>query len=254
MLTFGMDFYWESTQYGEQLVLSGEIKTGDGEKFRSFIKTNFEKYKTNRSIRLASNGGNLVEALKISAILRSIYPDIMVKGEKCASSCFFLYLSGVSRHAEESSLIGIHRAFFDPAYFATLKPNDAKSKQAELQKLMGAILDENQVPQYLKEQLNRTSSADIYWLSDDDIKNIGHMPAWFEELLIAKCEYGKCMALMKKMFAAKDDDPEIDLYPQAVANCFLFWSDCKTKMINKELSKMPKILIDEGASKKPCNR
>ena len=143
-------------------------------------------------------GGSLVEALKMAAILRSIYADIDVESDKCASSCFFLFLSGISRHTDDSSLIGIHRAFFEPAYFAKLSPDDARLQQQTLKKLLDFILDENQVPQYLKERMNSTSSADIYWLSDDEHPENGHMPAWYEELLIAKCDYGGFLRSCKR--------------------------------------------------------
>ena len=233
-----MDFYWERGKV-DQLVLSGEIKTGDGEKFRSFLRQNFEKYRSGHTIRLASNGGNLVESLKIAGILRSVYPTIVVKGDKCASSCFFLYLSGVKRTADAASLIGVHRAFFEPVYFEKLKPEDARKQQSELTKVMDTILDENQVPRYLRDRINHTSSADIYWLTDDDVENIGYMPAWYEEVMIAKCEYGKVLAYSKL--------PNDEFDPQSVVNYYIY-RGCEDKFIDVQLATMPTSLAESGSS------
>lgn len=166
-----MDFSWvttpatSETSEGYYLLMNGDINDGDYEKFRSFVQKNLTKYGRNRFVHLSSNGGNLIEALKISGLLRSMYPTITVDDGKCASSCFFLYLSGSTRYARSSLSIGIHRAYFDPKYFAGLKPEAARAKQSELTKIVSTILDNNGVPQYLKDKMNQTSSNDIYWLS-----------------------------------------------------------------------------------------
>ncbi len=237
----GMDFYWEKTPY-TRLVLSGEVVKDDGEKFRRFLRLNFEKYKANPTVRLASNGGNLMETLRIAVILRSIYPTITVEGDKCASACFFLYLSGVERRTEDSSLIGIHRAYFDPSYFKNLKLEEAKAKLTELTKIMGSILDENQVSQNLKDRLNSTSSDEIYWLKPEDIVSIGMMPGWFEELLLAKCECGAYLASQKSMWYQRPEDKEHEFDADKVAKSFWSCSTCRDKLIKEQLSVLPSTL------------
>ncbi len=237
--SLGMDFRWETRDKVEHLVLFGEIKAGDSERFRSFLRKNFQRYKNTRWIRLASNGGDVVEALKVSAILRSIYPIITVEGDKCASSCFYLFLSGVHRSAKDPIMVGIHRAYFAPVHFEKLSPLDARSRQMELTKLLDAVLDENQVPQYLKETLNRTASADVYWLTTEDLEKIGRRPAWYEELLIAKCGYGKVIQGGKK-------PPEQLVSKYEALDAYLDSYICEQKLIDAELRVMPAILTPQS--------
>lgn len=235
--TFGMDFFWKDSQ----LVLSGEVVKGDGEKFRRFLYVHFDEYKQNRYVRLQSNGGNLYETLRIAAILRSVYP--IVWAPKCASSCFFLYLSGIERRYDSSNRIGIHRAYFDPSYFRDLKLEEAKAKLDELTKITDSILEENRVPQHLRDRLNSTSSDEIYWLSVQDAQSIGLMPPWFEELIIAKCDCKDFLASQKDMYYQRPDNPDHPFDPEKVANSFLHCSTCVGDMIAEQLSRMPQALL-----------
>lgn len=249
--TYGSDFYWEVVEYDSggtynRLVLSGEIRTGDADKFRSFMRQNFEKYKDTARIRLASNGGNLYEALKMTVVIRSLYASIYVEGDKCASSCFFLYLSGVRRYADES-LLGIHRAYFDPAYFKGLNAEEAKSGLIWLTKQVDLILDENQVPQYLKERMNRTPSAAAYWLINDDLRAIGEMPPWYEELLIARCDYGLIASTYNRWENGVEDD---NFDAEALANKIIKSGKCEDELIRTQLSHLPSTLIQEKVVKR----
>ncbi|HQU93746.1 MAG TPA: hypothetical protein PLK77_15690 [Pyrinomonadaceae bacterium] len=56
MSAFGMDFAWQKTpatkdtSEGYHLRMSGEIRTGDSDRFREFVKNNLAKYKDHRYI------------------------------------------------------------------------------------------------------------------------------------------------------------------------------------------------------------
>jgi ATP-dependent protease ClpP protease subunit len=217
--------------------MSGDIKSGDYEKFRLFLKQNLDKYKERRQVSLASNGGNLIEALKIAGLLKVGYADITVENGNCASACFFLYLSGVTRYSGSTS-IGIHRAYFDQTYFAGLKPEEARTQQTRLSNAVNAILDENGVPQYLKDVMNRTSSDNMYWLSDDDIGNIGEHPAWYEEVLIARCRWSKTK-------------PGAPFDPDVVAHYYLEVLPCENKIFNEQL---PGLLTALAVEEKPTTK
>lgn len=208
--SFPVTFRWVDSK-GEKddkegifLELSGDIKVGDYERFRVFVRDNLSKWKNHRNVRLSSNGGNLVEALQISNLLRAMYPTIYVE-ERCASACFFLYLSGSSRYGS-ANLIGIHRAYFEPAYFGGLAPNEAKKKQTQLTSLVNSILDENGVSQTLKDKMQQTSSTTIHWLSSEEIESLGRHPAWYEELLIAKCKYRNVMKAEDAFFTKQPNE------------------------------------------------
>ncbi len=231
-----MDFYWDTDKNDtESLRMSGDIKSGDYEKFRAFLTKNLNKYKhmEYRFVRLSSNGGNLIETLKIAGLLKVSYATISVENGRCASSCFFLYLSGVTRYSHSPLSIGIHRAYFDQTYFAGLKPETARAQQERLTNAVNAILDENGVPQYLKDLMNRTSSGDMYWLSADDVENIGRHPAWYEELIIANC--GKYMERLKQIERGANERFD------AIAQLYL----CEAGIIDSQLPELVTALAAE---------
>lgn len=239
-----MEFIWvvtpatHETSTGYHVLMSGTIKQGDYAKLRLFVRRSLERYKSHRFVTLDSNGGNLVEALKIARLLRSMYPSISVKDGKCASSCLYLYLSGATRFSSPES-IGIHRAYFDPAYFSGLKIEEARQKQIELTSLLNAILDENGVSQDLKDKMNRTSSMDVYWLSKTEIRSLGMHPAWYEEWLIAKCDYGKFRSATKEVREKLDRGGEVEgELLDKVATTHIKSNACEDKIVRAELSKL----------------
>lgn len=188
-----MDFSWESSgDVKLMLKMEGDIQRGDFEKFRAFMQQNYNAYiNGTRMVILSSNGGDIVETLRIATILRAMYAEVLVSKGKCASSCFFLYISGIKRPIMGD--VGIHRPYFDRSYFAGLPLEDAKKKQSELARAVNAFLEENSVPRALIEVMNRTSSTEIYWLSPGEVDSLGLRPAWYEEFLIAKCGYDKSL-------------------------------------------------------------
>lgn len=238
-----------TTSEGYSMRMSGEINPGDFEKFRSFVIKNFAIYKSHRFIKLSSNGGRLVEALKMAELLRQMYPSISVDGE-CASSCFFLYLKGASRYASQPSKVGIHRVYFDPDYFAGLSLQEARAKQIDLTQKVNAILDTNGVSQQLKDRMNQTSSKDIYWLSANDLRSLGPHPAWYEEVLIAKCNYGDVINAQKEFAAAYKNGSLTDQAYDKLA--LTVWKSiaCENEIITSELSQLQKSFTVEGSTRK----
>lgn len=164
---------------------SGEIRPGDFERLRAFLRTDFDAYiESSRKVRVNSNGGDVVEAIKIGGLLKDMYAELVIDGD-CASSCFLLFVSAVDRHF--TGRLGIHRPYFNPRYFAGLRPLDAEMKQLELTNALNTFLERNDVPRSLIDKMNSTSSKEIYWLNETEVETLGRYPNWFEEFLIAKC-------------------------------------------------------------------
>ncbi len=242
-----MDFTWVTTpatadtSAGYHIKMSGEIRNGDFDRFKAFIRKSLSRYESHRFIEVSSNGGNLVEALKIAELLKIMYPSITVDGD-CASACFYIYLSGSHRFVKPSSRLGVHRAYFDKTYFAGLTPRDAKKRHTELAILSEAILEENGVPQEIKEIMARTPSFEIYWLSKQEISKIGNMPDWYEEFMIAKCNYGDFLAQRKLVQEAfRREDWEAAQKVDA-AGPYVRYQKCEDQIVRMELSKLPTIL------------
>lgn len=249
----GMEFSWVPKMVDLNMV--GEIRSGDYEKFRLFILNDLTSYEgSSRIVWLSSNGGDLVETLKIATLLKTMYVQVEVS-DKCASSCFFLYLSGTKRHAIPGSL-GIHRAYFDPQYFSGLTLNDAEKRQVQLTNAVKKLLEDNSVPSYLIDRMNRTSSSDIYWLNSDEISDLGEYPSWFEELLIAKCGYDK--TVVNRLKRASEAPPNTvsasefgSILDAVEANRHKVYL-CEEDFVVPELKKLRAILeISDSSLKKP---
>jgi hypothetical protein len=93
----------------EAIHITGEIRVGDLEVLRAFIRTDVGRFKQS-SIVLASNGGDVLEAMKISDVIRSSYMTVFVSEDigVCASACFLIYVSAVERGSTDRAL-GVHR-------------------------------------------------------------------------------------------------------------------------------------------------
>ena len=91
-------------EVSNELLLSGEIKSGDYEFVRRTIIS-----KNIHSVLLNSGGGDVSEALKIATFFReSGVTTHLPKRSVCASACVLLFAGGVIRTADNSSKIGIH--------------------------------------------------------------------------------------------------------------------------------------------------
>ena len=164
-----MEFGWgtqdlkphENTKNGKDVLwLTGEIRRGDFNKFRTFTVDHLDEIVLAPPvISLSSNGGDVVEALQMAALIRSMYAMVYIgHNEKCASACFYLYVSAVNRVALDPRSIGIHRPYFDSTYFADLSPAAAEKRYAELAKTISDFLENSYVPRSIIEKMNATSN------------------------------------------------------------------------------------------------
>ena len=237
--TYAMEYGWRDDFCNKDtcikhIFMKGEIRDGDYQRFRYFMAKNIDAYiVSNQDVELDSPGGNLLEAFKMALMLKSMLAVVSVPKESvCASSCFLLFLGAPERSVKGVKQIGIHRPFFDRKYFASLSATDAEKKTQELLTAVNAFLEENATPRYLIERMNKTSSAEIYWLSADEINDIGKRAAWYEELLIAKC--GLNTALEKKV------DTDAGLSISTIQEITVMF--CKGQIVTPELEKLKKTL------------
>lgn len=221
----------------------GDIYIGDYDKFRKFILADPDKYiSSGRSVYLSSNGGNVVESLRLATLLKYMYADVNVEyREKCASSCFFLYVGGVARHASFKDTLGVHRAYFEPSYFAGMSPFEAEKKQVELTKLVADFLDANSVSRSLIEKMTSTSSKEIHWLTSEEIDAIGEYPPWYEEFLIAKCGY-QGRTKERELFLKALNSTNIDAWIGEIGRV----KECEDKFVAAELKRTLRTVLQEA--------
>ena len=187
-----------------QRTLQGDIEPGDAERALSTLLSirpiAGSLYLYPSSLQVNSRGGDVSEALKLGALLKVLYMDVFVAANGtglCASSCFFVYLAGIERHASGINRLttngvtgnfgplGVHRP-----YFKAPEGGPASTKrQEEVMKATATYLQAERVPQLLIDKMMSYASNDIYWLNAEEIRSIGRFQAGVEEELIAKCGY-----------------------------------------------------------------
>jgi hypothetical protein len=171
-----------------EMTISGKIEKGDTEKFLSFLRENPRDaiFGIDRVV-LDSQGGDVIEAMKLSQALKEHYPDTMVRGD-CTSACLLLWLAGGVHYLPvDGNKIGIHRPYFDPNEFSQLPIREAESQYKKLDERFKEYLLNQGLPQSIYEKLLSTSSNKIYWLTIEDLILIGISSPAYEERFISKC-------------------------------------------------------------------
>lgn len=169
------------------LVISGEIVPGDYERLLSKITGDERRFLALNKIILASDGGDVAEAVRIAGLVKSLFTQVIVGPltGRCVSACFFIYAAAVQREADGERLVGINRPFIsDSDETAAVAPAEGRALAQ-----VRVFLRENAVPNYLVDEMFRRASDDAYWLSDEDEKNLGLRSQAFIRYLRDKCAW-----------------------------------------------------------------
>ena len=100
----------------------------------------------------------------------------------CASSCFFIWASGLAR---TGNWIGIHRFRFDEV-FRRMLPRQARDFYIEYETEYRAYMRELHVPQSIIDTLFATPSTSIHYLTDAEL-SLGESTPYLEETALARC-------------------------------------------------------------------
>jgi hypothetical protein len=196
-------FYMDHDPVGGQyvgpigpLVVSGEIVPGDYDRLLSKILDDQNRFLAQNKIILASDGGDVAEALKIAKLLKSLLTEVIVGPltGRCVSACFFIYAAAGQRETDGERLIGINRPYLADPDAVSAPPVEVAGVAVagvESQALtqVRAFLRENAVPTYLVDEMFRRASDEVYWLSADDEKNLGYKSASFQQYLRTQCAW-----------------------------------------------------------------
>lgn len=193
------DIYLDENEPNKSIHLDGEIRRGDAE--RLAIAMTEAGYPI--VLLISSSGGDMSETMKMVPLIKGTHMAVYVaKGKVCASSCFFIYLSGMCRGSglvvnDDGTLwsqekrdrsygaVGIHRPYFkDPSG----KPESPKNQLTLMHKVK-IYLEEEGIAQYIIDMMMTHPSNEIYWLRERDISAIGEYPPDIEETAISKCGY-----------------------------------------------------------------
>ena len=205
--------------------LSGEIVTGDAERFA----TSLQLQKPVVFLNLNSPGGDLQETMRIVSLVKGAHLEIEIsKGKYCISSCFFLFVAARYRMASAArddgsfapqskrdnlrGVVGVHRP-----YFKNASGNVSVVEKQEVMMLgVRKYLSANGVAQYIIDEMMSRPSNDVYWLREADLERIGEYSAGDEEAVIEKCGY--------KRFDMRERENWSEERRAIVMNCELdFW-------------------------------
>lgn len=188
----------------ETLVLRGEIVPGDYEYLLEIVHRDQDRFARSLGFVLASQGGDIEEALKIARFVKGTYSAVVVAKHTgpCVSACFFIYVSATSRLASPGTL-GIHRPYIHPRRLASATARNAEKLQRASLQQARSYLEGQDVPTNLIDKMFQRASTEVYWLSQDEIEEqIGRRPPWYEQFLIARCGFDK--SLERKYFLTND--------------------------------------------------
>lgn len=146
---------------GDEITLTGQIATGDADRFAAWMQENQPQA---RRVLLNSSGGSVADALAIGRTIRASGMDTHVgPGAVCLSACPYLLAAGARRSTAPGASVGVHQHYFGkntvlPAFMAV---SDMQRAQASVMD----YLDEMGVDLRLMTHSLRTQPEDINILS-----------------------------------------------------------------------------------------
>ena len=210
---FSADIYTHTSDPGsiKSIVIEGKIVNGDYNKFIKQVKENKGDV---LSVYIFSPGGNFSEAIKIGRAIRKLDLNTTIpsqdddgrpacqimKSDKfrnflpvpnneknciCASSCFFIFIGGVSRGG---SHVIVHRPYFDRSDFGKLSENEAKKEFEKLETIASEYMMEMGVPKHIQDEILGTPSEKAIVLDEKTVKTYFHgFIPYRHEWLQSKC-------------------------------------------------------------------
>ncbi|MDB5364286.1 MAG: hypothetical protein JWM77_213 [Rhodospirillales bacterium] len=169
-----------------QILIHGAIRKGDYARFERLadLVAQTSRHSVNGvpfvTVRLSSPGGDVMEALKIGALLNRRWMMTLVRPrDECVSACVFLLMSGVVRTATGAA-IGVHRPEFEPASRARLSRAQADQFWAALEAHLTAYFDTMQIDRRAYARMMSTQGG-LYYFTQNELTALGftsEQPAW----------------------------------------------------------------------------
>lgn len=150
-----------------EIVARGPIVPGDVERLRVLV----DRVPARTPIiglRIASPGGNVVEAETLAAAVRAArLPVTVPSGGECASACFLVFAAARERHVGVSARIGVHSASMQGRETATaMAITTAVARRA----------NEYGVPPDIIGKMVITGPRQMTWLSAAELAAMGALP------------------------------------------------------------------------------
>ena len=193
------------------LILEGRIEPGDFIRVRNFLSDESNFKKMSGQIFLASQGGNVFEALQIGYLIRHlrlstdapsrppptvrssgsevIYPSDLAnpRNYQCTSACFLLYVAGVHRDFIWTGRLGLHHPQLEHKPIGW-NEKDVAIATDDMRNKIKDYLDEMNVPNKYLDLMYSTPPSEVRWISQSEFNAdlTGYIPE-LRELLGSKC-------------------------------------------------------------------
>ena len=188
--SFAMDFYFRERQNENSypiVNLTGIIANGDTQRLASMLM----QHPDIGSINLDSDGGDVLEAIRMGELIRAYRIHTTIQARSiCASACFFLWFNGATRMVvknwmgyEGEGKVGLHRPYFSN----TDNTDESLENQRAIILYSRTYLEERLVPRRLIDIMMSKSSAQIYWINDEDLDELSQIRIELDELYLNKC-------------------------------------------------------------------
>jgi hypothetical protein len=146
--------------------ITGEIAEGDSDTFIDAVKRANAAGKLVGNARLNSQGGNLLEGVKLADAIRTGKIATNVgQSAVCASACFLVFAAGSEKNASYGAQIGVHGAS-DRDGQETVQSGAATVSMARVAKELG-------VPSAIIGRMVVTPPEQMVWLSPQELQSMG---------------------------------------------------------------------------------
>jgi hypothetical protein len=197
------------------LVLSGDIVPGDYDRLLTRIAQDEPRFLEQNTLILASERGDVAEALRIGRLVRALLTQVVVDplAGRCGGACFLIYAAAGQRATDGHGLLGVQQA---PAVEAALTESGVS-------------------PALLAEFARHTTET--YWLTDADERSLGSRSPGFVQYLKARCAWDD--AVEREVFSGKR--------PAADARPLL---DCRARVTRSDARKALAGALAERAARR----
>jgi hypothetical protein len=145
-----------------EISISGDIAPGDADLLKARIKAANDAGKLVTSLRLNSEGGNLLEAVRLADAVKFAKMSTNVgQSATCASACFLIFAAGEPKYANYRARIGVHGA----------ADKGVESRAATVS--MARIAKELGVTSSIIRRMVITPPGEMVWLSLVDLQSMG---------------------------------------------------------------------------------
>lgn len=152
--------------------MEGAITDGDAKKLSDWIITHPAEYLVTGLIQLSSNGGSVLEAIRVADLVeKSGWTALVDYGDICASSCFLIFAAAQSRISVGQVII--HRPYFNKVAEDSREYLDQIEKQGTAAVSLRNFLMAKGVSGKIIDTMMSLPSSQGHVFTPDDYRDLG---------------------------------------------------------------------------------